>query len=266
MATCRKRGMLRKITLVQCEVGRQLSMEENLYIFKQKPDFLVLPEYFNVDPANRNTPYNASQAEEYLKYCNALSDRFQNVVIAGTTVESAEGRFFNTSFIYNRGKNIGRYRKINPTANEKRHSISPGNDIFLMEFDGIRISVMICADVLSQSNFRALAEFEPDLIFIPTTSPFRPDETVREKFDRDQAIFVDGAGACGSYLIKCCAVGQLWDGRLQGRSLVAAPWGILSRVTPDEEDRCRILSIVLDISELREFRLKQELLLSSKSK
>lgn len=258
--------MLRRITIVQCEVGRQLSMEENLYIFKRKPDFLVLPEYFNVDPEYRDTAHNASQAEEYLKYCQSLSDRFRNVVIGGSTIESTAGKFFNTSYIFNRGKKVGRYRKINPTTNEKRHSISPGNDICHLEFDGIRISVMICADVLSQDNFKSLFKFEPDIIFIPTTSPFRPMETVREKFDRDQKIFVNGARASGSYLVKCCAVGQLWGGRLQGRSLIAAPWGILNRVAPDEEDRRRILSLVLDISELREFRLKQEILLSSKPK
>jgi hypothetical protein len=49
-------------------------------------------------------------------------------------------------------------------------------------------------------------------------------------------------------------VGSLFGRPLQGRSLVAAPWGLLSRVQTYDENRPRFLSVTLDVGELREFR------------
>jgi predicted amidohydrolase len=256
--------MLRKAIIIQCQVSRQLSMEENLFIFRRRPDFIILPEYYNVDPTLRDMPLNANQSGEYLKYCQVLSDRFGAVLIAGTAVESDNDRFYNTSFVYNQGKMVGKYRKIHPTENEIRHGISPGIGFSLFEIDDVRISILICADVLHPENFSRMSELRPDIIFVPNTSPLKPNETVRDKFSRDREIFVAGAETSGSYIVKCCAAGRLWSADLQGRSLVAAPWGILSRISPEEEDRERILSIILDISELREFRRKREISLSSK--
>jgi predicted amidohydrolase len=54
--------------------------------------------------------------------------------------------------------------------------------------------------------------------------------------------------------VKVCGVGSLFGGRLQGRSLVAAPWGVLNRVPPTEEDRPQVITANLSIDELREFR------------
>lgn len=250
--------MLRKIIIIQCDPGRQLSLEENLMVFKQRPDFVVLPEYYNVDPDQSDLVHNSARARERFDYCQVLADRFGGTLIAGTAVEAEEGRFYNTSAVYHNGQIIGHYRKLNPTANERRRGITPGKNLALFELDGVRISILICADVLQPENFTRLAEQKPDIIFIPTTSPLKPGEAVKDKFSRDQNIFVDGASRSGSYIVKCCAIGRLWGGQLQGRSLVAAPWGILTRVPPDKEEHPRIMSLVLDIAELREFRKKRE--------
>jgi predicted amidohydrolase len=254
--------MLRKISIIQCEVGRQLTRDENLLIFKQRPDFVVLPEYYNVDPDRRDTARNSGEAYERLQYCQTLSDRLNTTIIAGTAISSLAGKFYNACYVYSRGEFIGCYYKVNPTENERKHGIAPGNEICLIEIGGVRISILICADVLDMNNFARLRPVEADIVFIPTTSPLKPLETIREKFARDESIFVDGARAAGSFLAKCCAVGRLWGGDLQGRSLAAAPWGVLTRISPDEEDCPRILSIVLDLSELREFRRKQALVSS----
>lgn len=233
-----------------------MKTEEILHIFRQKPDFIILPEYQGVDPMWREAAENADKADDFQMYCRNLSDSLHTTVIGGSTIESEDDRFYNACRVFSRGRDIGRYFKTNPTQNEGRHGISPGSSPCLFEIDGIRISILICADVLHPQNFTRLADFKPDIIFIPTTSPFKPEESIREKFSRDRNIFVTGALASGSYLVKCCAVGHLWGGHLQGRSLAVAPWGILTRIAPEEEDRERIFSIVLDIDELREFRRK----------
>ena len=235
-----------------------MTLDENLHIYRQRADFIVLPEYYNVDPLRRDTARNAARTDDFMRYNRVLSDRFEGTLIAGTTIDPDNGSFYNTCHLFHYGRLIGRYRKKHPTVNELKNNISPGQDFFVTAIDGIRISVLICADVLQENNFRLLRDEKPDIIFVPTTSPYRPGETVTDKFKRDRDIFVRGSRLSGAYIVKCCAVGQLWNGRLQGRSLVAAPWGILSRINPVEEDRERIMSIVLDVQELREFRRKQE--------
>jgi predicted amidohydrolase len=248
--------MLRKVVIVQSVVGQQLSMEANLLIFKQRPDFVIFPEYFNVDPERRDPARNSLVAVDYLEYCKTLSDRFDTTLIAGTAIEAEKTAFYNTCHIFTRGNRIGIYRKRCPTKNERHYGISAGMSSGVFEIDGIRFALLICADVLKPELFRELGEHNPDIIFVPATSPLR-SETVREKFRRDHEIFVAGAEASGAYVVKCCAVGELWGGKLQGRSLVAAPWCVLARVSPDEEYRERLLTCVLDIDELREFKRKQ---------
>ncbi|MCK5127422.1 MAG: carbon-nitrogen hydrolase family protein [candidate division Zixibacteria bacterium] len=256
--------MLRKIVIVQCETGQQLSLEDNLLIFKHRPHFVVLPEYYNVNPVRRDTERNASEGHELLKYCATLSDRFETTLIAGTAIESDGRSFYNTSTVFRHGQKLISYRKINPTINERKNGITPGTEPISIEIDGVVISIMICADVLEPINFTHLKKHQPDVVFIPTTSPARPRETVKEKQTRDEQIFVAGSQSCGAFLVKCCAIGTLWSGALQGRSLVCAPWGIISRMTPVEENKKRILSVVLNIDELREFRHKQDALINGK--
>lgn len=257
--------MLRKVTIVQCQVGRELTREENLLIFKRRPDFVILPEYFNVNPNLRDNIRNSELAVKRLEYLRVLSDRFTTTLIGGTAIETDGHRFYNTCYIFDRGQLLGRFRKTNPTLNELKNGIVPGegncfdangNPILHFEKNGISFSVMICADVLHPANFESRRTDKADLIFVPVTSPFRKNESLREKFGRDRDIFQSGARQASSYVIKCCAVGTLWDGRLQGRSLIAAPWGILTRVPPLDEDKPRIISLVLDIDEIREFRAK----------
>lgn len=233
-----------------------MSRDENLLIFKQRPDFVILPEYYNVDPYQRDTSHNAAVAYKFDQYCRTLSDRLETVLVAGTAVTMENGGFYNTCHVYNHGHLMGIQHKLNPTANEQVHGISAGKDQTSFEVDGVRFALLICADVLAPDNFVRSRELEPDIVFVPTTSPLRPNENILQKFDRDHTIFIMGARAAGSYVVKCCAVGKIWGGSLQGRSLAAAPWGILTRISPDEEDRPRILSCILDIAGLREFRIK----------
>ncbi len=255
----KKNSMLKKVVIVQCEIGKQLSLDENLLIFKQRPEFVILPEYFNVNPLHRDTQRNFAEAHEWLKYCTVLSERLETTLIAGTAVESDGQKFYNTCSVFHKGEFLSSYSKTHPTVNERKNQITPSSGHVIIPIRDINISILICADVLEPDNFRQLRPLNPDLIFIPTTSPEKPHETTKDKFARDEQIFVTGARDSGAYCIKCCAVGTLWGGRLQGRSSVSAPWGVIRRINPIDENKTRILSIVLDIDELREFREKQDL-------
>jgi len=61
-----------------------------------------------------------------------------------------------------------------------------------------------------------------------------------------------------AYVVKTCGVGNLFGKPRQGRSLIAAPWGILKRVDYYSEMSPCILTEILDIAELRDFRAKKK--------
>ena len=250
--------MLIKVVAAQIELGRTLGLEENLMIFKQRPDFLCLPEYFLVEKSSPDFARSALRIKENIQYLQSLSDGLSTCLIGGSVVEAEGDSLYNSCYIFNQGRLVGRYRKLNPVEGEMNKGILPGDRLFTAVVDDVKIAVLICADALNIGIFEELARHKIDIIFIPTTSPFQPGETKLEKFKRDNDIYVRGAETASSYIVKCCAVGTLFGKKLQGRSLVASPWGIIRRVEPHAEQSENLMSLVLDIEELRDFRKKKK--------
>jgi predicted amidohydrolase len=135
----------------------------------------------------------------------------------------------------------------------------------VVDIGRVRIGQMICGDVFHPELYDELGEREVDLIMIPTASPLRPDDTLSMKRDRDRRYFVDGARRAGAYVVKACGVGNLFGKPLQGRSLIASPWGIMSQVDRSNESTPRIISETIDIAELHEFRRKRAQMKSTSS-
>ncbi len=249
--------MLIRVVAVQAELGQQLTLEEKLHIFKRKPDFVCLPEYFMVGNAIPDFTRSALQIKENLDYIQRLSIELDTCLIGGSVVESDGDSLYNSSYLYNRGCKLGKYRKLNPVSGEIAKGILPGDKIYVRDVEGIRIGIMICADALNPGLFELMAVEQVDIIFIPTTSPLKPAESKSEKQKRDRDIYVNGASLANAFIVKTCAVGSLFSKPLQGRSLIAAPWGIENRVQFHEELDKAIISTVLDVGGLREFRRKK---------
>jgi hypothetical protein len=89
--------------------------------------------------------------------------------------------------------------------------------------------------VFRDESFLEMKRLGARVIFIPTFSP-RRQESVEEKFRRDNDIFVRGAGISGALIVKVCGVRSEYKDFLQARSLVADPGGVRFRVNPDQED------------------------------
>lgn len=250
--------MLVRVTAVQGLLGQQLTLEQKLHIFKLKSDFICLPEYCLINETDTDFSRAALEIKDNLEYLKNLSIDFSTSLIAGSVVEADSESLFNTSYIYNRGAIVGRYRKLSPVDGELDRGILPGDQIFATPIDDIKIAVLICSDALNTELFRLLAEKEVDIIFIPTTSPYRPAESKSEKFKRDNDIFLTAAQKSSAFIVKTCGVGTLFQKPLQGRSLIVSPWGFLRRVPIYAENEPAILTATLDIDELREFRSKQK--------
>ncbi len=248
--------MLVKIVAVQARLGQPLTLDEKIHIFKQQPDFVCLPEYYLLDHTVTDYARAALRVHDYLDYLQQLSAEFGCCLIAGTVVEPAGDKLFNTAHIFDRGLLIGKYRKQHPVARERERGISPGTRHFIFDHEDARVGILICGDVFFPERYTELGGHECDLIFIPTTSPFRPDDPPAQKHRRDEEYFASGARASGSFVIKTCGVGEIFGHPLQGRSLVAAPWGIENRVEIAAEQQKRLLAVTLDLTELRDFRRK----------
>ncbi len=250
--------MLIKVAAIQSQLGQRLTLEGKIHIFKQKPDFICLPEYCLIDMATPDFSRAALKSKENLQYLAGLSAEFSTSLIAGSIVEADGDSLYNTSYLYRNGVQLGRYRKLSPVSGELERGILPGDQIFTTEIDGIKVAILICADALNIALFEILGERNVDIIFIPTTSPYRPGESKSEKHKRDIDIFLKGSQASMAYIVKTCGVGNLFGRPRQGRSLIVAPWGILKRVDYYSEMSPCILTEILDISELRDFRGKKQ--------
>jgi len=177
-------------------------------------------------------------------------------VIGGSMVMPTEGGLANTTMVFSRGRLHGSYQKMNLYGKESARGVVPGKKVVAFDIAGTRIGVLICADVLDPNSFRELRKLQVDIIFVPTTSPYRPEDTPYDKQLRDNEIFVRGAQLANAYVVKAGGVGTLFGHRLQGRSGVFAPWGILAKVKIEDENCRRVLFAQLDLDEIREFKQK----------
>lgn len=246
--------MLVNVALVQHQAGRDLDIDLGLHLLRKRPDFVCFPEYWGAGPdPGAHAALLAAQPRLDARM-QRLSSLLSCVVIGGSRLIASGGETFNAAPVFDSGRKVGEYAKVHPTENERRRGITPGPGPGTYRLGGVNVGVAICADSLASGYFKSYAAFGVDLLFVPNASPLRPGESHEEKYERDQSIFVQGARDAGAYVVKVCSVGRIFGGALQGRSLVAAPWGVLHRVEPEAETLPQVLSVTLSLSELREFR------------
>jgi len=250
--------VLSKVVALQAQMGQDLSLSEKLHIFKERPDFVCLPEYFALEESVPSYRRASKRIKEHLERLCRLSDELSTCLIAGTVVESDGDLLYNTCYVIYKGLALGRYHKRFPDSDEINRGISTGNDKLILDVEGVRIGIMVCGDVHHPGLYDEQRDERTDIVFIPTLSPLLPADSISLKKQRDRKYCLALAERTGAYVVKACGVGEHFGRRLQGSSLIAAPWGILRRVNFESESHIRVLSETLDMTELREFRDKQD--------
>ena len=74
-----------------------------------------------------------------------LSEKYGNTIIFGIA-EKENNKIYNTAVIVNKGKYVGKYRKIHLSDFEKR-LFDRGDENQVFEIDGLKIGVQICFDL-----------------------------------------------------------------------------------------------------------------------
>lgn len=246
--------MIITVAALQYPLGEPMALEDILHLFRRRPDIICLPEYFGVRSTASSHHDGIDAIERQMEFYAQLSSDLQCTVIGGTIAHPVAQGFANVATVFDQGEMIGSYQKTRPTESERKHGIIPGEDVRVFDVHGIKIGLLICADVLDPESFASMDRLNADVIFVPTISPYLPTDTVFAKDRRDTEIFVAGARRAKSYIVKVCGIGTIFGNPLQGRSGFFAPWGIQKRVMPDSEQKRLILTENLDIDDLREFR------------
>ena len=227
-----------KIKVVACQqpLHESLSEETLGQIAACTPDFVALPEHYPLPQDVQKIEQAAALFESRRAYLQSLSFRLSTVLVGGTLTERSAQGYYNTCYVFDRGTEAGSYRKVYPTDREVEAGILKGTEFKMFEIAGLRVGVLICADVLYERSFQELRQLNCQIAFVPTASPYRAGESWEEKFERDRSIFVEGARKMQCPIVKTCGVGTTFGHPIQGRSLIATPDGVLTRAEPPQEN------------------------------
>jgi len=236
-----------KVAACQQPLHEELTESTLQQLNSYSPDFVCLPEHYPLPKDVENIEQAGALFEKRRRYLQSVSSRLSTVLIGGTLTELTREGYYNTCYVFEDGKEAGFYRKVYPTAREQEAGILRGNEFKMFELRGIRVGVLICADVLFQESFEELSALGCEITFVPTASPLRKGESVKEKYERDRSIFVEGARKLGCPVVKTCGVGTTFGHPIQGRSLIATPEGIVLRAEPQQEQDALILFAELEV-------------------
>ena len=230
-----------KVAVCQQPLHEPLPTETLNELRSFAPDFISLPEHYPLPKEVQDIHQAASLFSKRKQYLQSLSVELSTVLVGGTLTELTYEGFYNTCYVFDCGQEVGFYRKVYPTQREREAGVLRGSEFKMFEIRGTRVGVLICADVLFEESFHELSALRCEIAFVPTASPYRADESVEEKFGRDQSIFVEGSRKLDCPVIKTCGVGTTFGHPIQGRSLIATPKGILTRAEPHQESHPLIL-------------------------
>lgn len=210
----------------------------------------LLPEYWFMPTAEGARPNGAEARFEAARGALERISRHLDLALAGNAPERADGQVWNTLFLYDRGRLAGAQRKLHPMPTEEGWGIAAARDLQAWPWRGAKVGGLVCADVLHPEAARILALRGADLVLNPVMSWKKPNDTTKEA---RRAMFVARAYDNACFLLKAGSVGQTVPGsQLVGRSLVAAPWGVVAEATDEMGEE--VLTADLDLGRLREER------------
>lgn len=207
-----------------------------------RPDLVVLPEMFTSlsgDPAKQAGNAETIPDGEACRLMADLAARHRVFVHAGSMVEAAGDKCFNTTTVWNRdGKLVARYRKIHlfdvdvpgGASHRESDSVRAGQEVVTYDLEGVTVGCAICYDLRFPELFRALRDAGARVIVLPAAFTLMTGKDHWAPLLRARAIETQ------SFLV---AAGQIFshDGGRKpcyGHSMVVDPWGT---VVADASDR-----------------------------
>jgi nitrilase len=221
-------------------------------------DLVALPEVFAI----RGSDADYQRAAESLRASVTLhavahwARTKRAWVLAGSIIESAGGRIFNTCVLLDRkGKVHASYRKIHLFEAQmedgriirETDAYSAGRRPVMTDIEGWRVGLAICYDLRFPELFRFYSLHGAHLLFVPSNFTQRTGRDHWEVLVRARAIenqcFVVAPNQCG----KNPRTGVV----SHGHSMVVGPWG---EVLAEADNRPSVKIATLDPEELHAVR------------
>jgi predicted amidohydrolase len=167
---------------------------------QQGVELAVLPEMWSCGFDYRKLNELATRTPEIVEKVQELSAEL-GMVVVGSLPEPHGEKVYNTSYVLDRGRLAGSYRKIHlfSLMGEDR-SLDAGDSFKVVETSVGKIGLMICYDIRFPELARRLALEGADIIAVPGEWP-KPREEHWRTLLRARAIenqlFVVAANACG---------------------------------------------------------------------
>jgi len=217
---------------------------------KNNPGLIALPEYFTV-------PCCMAQFSDAPKIsketCSATLDFLQKVsekigdiyLLGGSVLQEEQGKYYNTSTLWQNGILLAKYKKINPIQIEIEAGVSQGNTPVVLDTNIGRLGMIICADSFDPELVRKVAELDAEIVTLPVAAmgnhPVVKGHPLTESIAQKYGIFI-------------LKIGNVSSNMRGGRSAIIAPWGILGEVTDAPQDST--LTAELDMEQLKNYRHK----------
>jgi len=212
-----------------------------------RPDLLVLPEYFDYYGGTAQEKLAAAQTVpdgDSYRFARDFAKQHGVFVHAGSigVKVAGEDRVHNTTFVFDRsGKEVACYRKIHlfdvttpdGASYKESKTVKPGEDIVTYDLDGFKVGCAICYDIRFASLFLALEKAGADVIVLPAAFTLQTGKDHWEVLARARAIETQ------TYFVACGQTGgHSSDGETRftyGHSLVCDPWGMIIASASDGE-------------------------------
>lgn len=213
----------------------------------QGSNLIVLPEMwpigFDYEDIQKLPP---SYIDDILGLLADLAKKYKLYVVAGTMAETAEGKFYNTSFLVNpAGRPVGKYRKTHLFKEiGEQDFFAPGNDAFCIETEIGKIGIAICYDIRFPELFRQMALSGAEIICVPSQFP-------HPRLEHWQTLLRARAIENQLFVVGSNRVGRMGNTEYFGHSMIIGPYGeIIAEADEDEE----ILTETIDIDKMYEVR------------
>lgn len=209
----------------------------------ERPDLIVFPEYtafISSDPEVLRQNAEEAGRGPAMELIASLAARHKVNIHLGSLIERDGDRFYNGSFLFDRtGKIVGRYRKMHrfdvtlPDGTEILESamVERGDQVVVLEIDGVKFGFSICYDLRFGELFRELERKGAQVLLVPAAFTQQTGIDHWEVLLRARAIenqcYVVAPGQIGSY--------DQGTRTSFGHTMIIDPWGLVIAQASNQE-------------------------------
>lgn len=249
-----------KIALCQTKVApsKEKNLEiASLFIERAKlsdAEIVILPEMFNT-PYTKSYIRNNAEEDHGGTYEYLLEASKGIILIGGSIPEKSGDRIYNTTYAFENGVELGKYRKMNlfdvdydDLSYHESEFITPGKTYTVIKTSLGKIGLAICFDLRFPMLFQELEKDNPFLYVVPGAFNKISGPAHYQLLGRARALDTQ------SYFALCSpASDSNAEYSPYGHSMVIDPWG---RVLNELDDNEGIILQDIEIEYVNEIRSK----------